>query len=102
VTAAFDVTNTGQRDGDEIVQLYVHCAAGNIERPIRQLANFERVHLKAGETRRVTLDLPHDHQSFWYWDEVKEEFATEPGPVEVMIGTSSAEIRLRDIVQLTA
>ena len=54
VTITFDVTNTGGREGDEIVQLYVRFPEAKIERPRKQLANFDRVHLKAGETRTVS------------------------------------------------
>ncbi len=102
MTATFDLSNTGRRDGDEIVQLYVHCAESKVERPILQLAHFERVHLKAGETRTISLEVAHTHQALQYWDENKYDFVIEPGDVDLMIGASSADIRLRGTVQLTA
>ncbi len=100
VTVSFDVTNSGDRDGDEIVQLYVHCAGGTVERPIMQLANFERVHIQAGETRTVSLELAQTHNALRYWDEDKNEFVVTPGTVDVMVGASSADIRLKDTLHL--
>ena len=82
ITITFDVTNSGHHEGDEIVQLYVRFPEGKIERPTKQLANFERVHLKAGETKTVGLDLAYDHEALRYWDETKFEFVVEPGPFE--------------------
>ena len=66
-----------------------------------QLVNFERVHLKAAETRTVSLALAHDHQALRYWDEKSAQFAVESGPLEIMVGASSADIKLRGKVQLT-
>ena len=102
VTISFDVTNSGSRDGDEIVQLYVHFPEGKIERPIKQLANFDRVHLKAGETRTVSFELAYEHEALRYWDETKYEFVVEPGPLDVMVGASSADIRLKEELQLSS
>jgi beta-glucosidase len=100
VTITFDVTNSGHRQGDEIVQLYVRFPEAKIERPIKQLANFDRVHLKAGETKTVSFELAYEHEALQYWDETKSEFAVEPGPLEVMVGASSADIRLKEELQL--
>jgi beta-glucosidase len=102
VTVSFDVTNSGPRDGDEIVQFYVHCAGGKVERPIKQLVNFERVRIKAGATRTVSLELAHEHQALRYWDESKDDFVVQAGSLDVMIGASSADIRLRSTLQLIA
>lgn len=100
ITVSFDVTNSGSRDGDEIAQLYARCPGAVVERPLMQLVNFERVHLKAGETKTVSLALAHDHQALRYWDESNAQFVAEPGPLELMIGASSTDIRLRGKVQL--
>ena len=102
VTVSFDVTNAGHRDGDEIVQVYVRCSNSQVERPIQQLVNFERVSIKAGVTHTVTLELPYDHQALCYWNEEKARFVVEPGPVEVLVGASSADIRLRGKLQVEA
>jgi beta-glucosidase len=102
VTVSFDVTNSGSREGDEIVQLYVRFPEAKVERPIKQLADFDRVHLKAGETKSVSFDLPYEHQALRCWDEAKYEFVVEPGPLEVMVGASSADIRLKEELQLSS
>ena len=102
VTLSFELTNSGRVDGDEIAQLYIHCAGGPVERPLMQLADFERIHVKAGETRTVSLALPHSHFALRCWDESKNEFVITPGAVDVMVGASSADIRLKDTLQLTA
>ena len=100
VTVSFDVTNSGHRDGDEVPQLYIHSAEGTVQRPNRQLVNFDRVHIKAGETRTVSMELPHTHNALRYWDESKNEFVVTSGAVDVMVGASSADIRLKDTLQL--
>lgn len=102
VVVSVDVTNRGERDGEEIVQLYVRFPQTKIERPLKQLAGFDRAHLKAGETRTVAIDLPFDHQALCYWDESKQSFLVEAGPVEVMIGSSSADIRGKETLQISA
>lgn len=100
VTISFELINSGRRDGDEIAQVYVRCASSAAQRPIQQLVNFERVHVKAGESKAVSLDLPHGHQALRYWDEGKARFVVEPGALEVMVGASSADIRLRGTLQV--
>jgi beta-glucosidase len=99
---SFEITNSGRRDGDEIAQLYVHVDGGAVERPILQLVNFTRIHIKAGETTTVNFDLSYDDLAFRYWDETRYEFVVEPGMVAIMVGASSADIRLRGQVQLLA
>ncbi|MCL5005615.1 MAG: glycoside hydrolase family 3 C-terminal domain-containing protein [Acidobacteria bacterium] len=100
VTISLEVTNTGDREGDEVVQLYVHCEGSKVERPLKQLVNFERVHLKRGETRTVSFELAHADRALQYWDESKYEFVVEPGTVDILVGASSADIRLKGAVQL--
>lgn len=101
VTVTFEVTNSGRRDGDEVVQLYVGIPRGKIDRPDKQLANFARVHIPAGTTKTVSLDLPYEHEVFQYWDESKSAFVVDPGAFDVMIGASSADIRLTQELQLS-
>ena len=100
LTVSLDVTNTGNREGDEIVQLYVRFPEARIELPKKQLADFDRVHLKAGETKTVSFDLAYGNQALQYWDEAKYAFITDPGPLELMVGASSADIRLRQAVEI--
>lgn len=91
LTVSFDVTNTGERDGNEIVQLYTH-AQSQIERPLKELKGFDRISLRAGETRRVEIELSHDQLA--YYNMQTNTFDVEEGTVDVMIGASSADIRL--------
>lgn len=92
LVVGFDVKNVGERDGDEIVQLYTH-AQSQIERPLKELKGFDRISLKAGETRHVEIPLRHDQLS--YYNPESNTFDVEQGTVDVMVGASSADIRLR-------
>jgi beta-glucosidase len=93
VDVSVDVTNTGQRAGDEVVQLYVRYPESRVERPRKQLRGFSRVTLAPGETRTVTLGLAAADLA--YWDAAKHAWAVEPGRVEVMAGPSSADVDLK-------
>jgi beta-glucosidase len=87
-----DVTNSGPRSGDEVVQLYVRYPESKVERPLKQLRGFERVTLTPGETRTVTLRLAAEDVA--YWSVARHAWAVEPGPLELMVGRSSAEADL--------
>lgn len=88
VTVSVDVTNTGTRAGDEVVQLYIHDVLASVTRPVQELKDFKRVSLAPGETRAVTFSLPPDKLQFYNIDMKR---VVEPGAFEVMVGTSSAE-----------
>ena len=90
---AFDIRNTGERDGDEIAQLYVGLPGAKIFRPAMELKGFARVSLKAGETRRVTI--PFDDYTFRYFNVQSNAFEVEGGQYDIMIGASCQDIRLR-------
>jgi beta-glucosidase len=96
------VRNSGKREGDEIIQFYVHVSAGTVQRPLKQLVGFERLHLAAGESRTVHFTLRHDDAALSYWNEDKQGFVVDPGTVNLMIGASSADIRLVHQVKLQA
>jgi beta-glucosidase len=98
VTVSVDVTNTGARAGDEVVQLYVRWPGSAVERPVRELKGFARVPLAPGETRTVTLPLPADELR--WWDPSRHGWALEPGRVEIEVGASSADIRLRRTIEV--
>jgi beta-glucosidase len=100
ITLTLEVANTGQCAGDEIIQFYVHAGGGNLPRPIKQLAGFCRISLQPDEKRKVTFSLPHDHIVLRYWDESKGEFAYDGGRVDLMVGSSSSDIRLRSNILL--
>jgi beta-glucosidase len=96
VTVSVDVTNTGTRAGDEVVQLYVAHPASKIARPAKALKAFERISVAPGQTKTVVLELPAERLA--HWDASRQRFVVEPGPVRVMVGSSSADIRAEGTV----
>ena len=89
---SFDVKNTGKVDGAEVAQLYVGDDECSLVRPIKELKGFDKVYLKAGETKRVTIRL--DDEAFRFFDPIERKFKVEPGAFSVYVGASSADIRL--------
>jgi len=98
VQVSVDVVNTGQRAGDEVVQLYTHALGSKVQRPVRELKDFVRVTLNPGDTKTVTFSLPVSDLSFW--DVRSNQFVVEKGAVEIDVGASSADIRLSGQVQV--
>jgi len=92
VNLTFDLKNTGRRAGEEVVQLYVTHLNSKVERPLKELKGFARVALQPGETKRVTLTLPAERLA--YWDVKSRRFAVEPDRIRLMVGGSSADVRL--------
>jgi beta-glucosidase len=90
VEVAIDVTNEGDRAGDEVVQLYVRDMVASVTRPVKQLAGFARVPLAPGETRRVHFALDPSQLAFF---DARMRFVIEPGEFRVMVGASSADVR---------
>ncbi|WP_082456262.1 glycoside hydrolase family 3 C-terminal domain-containing protein [Novosphingobium sp. Leaf2] len=88
VTVFTEVTNSGTREGDEVVQLYIHQRAGRASRPVRELKGFQRITLKPGEKRTVTFDL--DETSVRYWNGAVKDWVVDPGTFDVWIGASSS------------
>ena len=91
VTLSVDVTNTGERAGDEVVQLYVRLPNASVTRPVKELKGFQRLHLKAGERRCVRFVLAVNQCA---WRDEAMRLVIEPGALEVMIGTSSEDTPL--------
>jgi beta-glucosidase len=93
VNIELDVQNTGDREGDEVVQLYIHYKPSNcsITRPVKELKGFKRIQLNAGEKKHLIFTL-YAHQLAFYQEDMS--YAVNPGEVEVMIGSSSEDIRL--------
>ena len=87
------LTNTGDMNSDEVVQLYVSFPDSEVERPIKALKGFRRIHVPAGESIRVSIPLEADELRYWNVEEHK--FVLEKGTINVMIGPSSEDIRLR-------
>ena len=92
------VSNTGDAAGDEVVQLYQAFHGAHVVRPNKQLAGFKRVHLNPGETKQLIFRL--DTAQLGYYDE-DMKFVVEPGKLDIMVGTSSEDLPLRDTVALT-
>jgi beta-glucosidase len=90
-TVSVDVTNIGKMAGDAVPQLYVHHLGSKVERPVEQLAGFQRVHLRPGETRVVKIPLKAADLAYWNG----KALTVEAEPVELRIGASSADILLR-------
>jgi beta-glucosidase len=86
VTASVNVSNTGNRQGDEVVQLYLHDPVASISQPVRRLRGFERVTLDPGESRRVSFRLDADDWGFY---DNRGRFVVEPGRIDVYAGNSS-------------
>jgi beta-glucosidase len=93
VTVRARVTNSGGRDGDEVVQLYVRPASPKVIQPLKRLCGFRRLRLAAGESRDVELTFAV--QDLTYWDEATSKFMVEPGTYQVMVGASSDDLRLK-------
>jgi beta-glucosidase len=90
-TVSVDVTNTGPRAGDAVVQLYVKHLASKVTRPKEELKGFQRVTLQPNETKTVTIPLKAS--SLGYWDEKLSNFRVESEPIKLLVGNSSADIQ---------
>jgi beta-glucosidase len=100
VTVSFDVQNTGQRAGDEVAQLYIHDPANAAAHPSERLRGFQRISLKPGESKSVSLEVPASRLA--YWDVPSHSYIAQPGAYDVLVGASSADIRLRDQLAVTS
>jgi beta-glucosidase len=98
LAVSVDVTNTGDRAGDEVVQLYVRDDEATVARPIRELRGFRRVSLQAGECRTVTFRLSVEQFAYTGADHRR---VIEPGTIGIAVGTSSVELPLTATVTLT-
>jgi beta-glucosidase len=98
IKARFTVRNTGSRAGVAVPQLYVRDLLASVVRPVKELKAFGRVELRAGESARVTFAVPTDMLCF---TGLAGRRIVEPGELELQVGASSADIRLRGTVQLT-
>jgi len=91
VKVTFDLTNKGQMDADEVVQLYVRRVDAKVEWPSKELKAFQRVSLKAGETKTVSLEIPMDDLRYWNVD--TNAWDLEHGKLELLLGAASDDIR---------
>ena len=93
VTVSVDVTNTGSQDGAEVVQFYIRDMVGTVTRPVKELKGFQKVLLKAGETKNVSFVVKNKDLSFYKSD---LSFGSEPGKFQLMIGGNSRDVKQRE------
>jgi len=98
VTISFDVKNVGRFKGDEVAQLYIRDPIASVSRPIKELKGFKRITLEPGEKKRVTFTLSTDQLAFY---DRHMRLIVEPGLYEVMVGSSSEDIRLTGSFEVT-
>ncbi len=96
--ATFTLKNTGKMDGAEVAQLYVSKMDGSVFRPVKELKGFQKVFLKAGESKKVTIKL--DDKAFRYFNVDTNKFEVEGGEYQIMIGASVADIKLSGTVSV--
>ncbi|MDQ2854782.1 MAG: glycoside hydrolase family 3 C-terminal domain-containing protein, partial [Acidobacteriota bacterium] len=96
---SFDVTNTGKYAGAEVAQVYVSDTHSKVPRPAKELRGFAKIELKPGETKRVKILL--NQRALSYYDVAAKAWRAEPGDFEVLVGPSSAEIKLRGKLTLS-
>jgi beta-glucosidase len=99
VTIAADVKNVGSRAGDEVVQVYIHDVEASVTRPVKELKEFQRISLEPGEQKTVSFSLAMSALGFYDRD---MEFGVEPGAIDVMVGSSAADIHLRGTFEIEA
>lgn len=92
ITASVTVTNTGNYDADEIVQMYIRDMVGSVARPVKELKGFERIHLKKGESRTVSFDITAEQLKFY---NSALNWVCEPGEFEVMVGGNSRDVQTK-------
>lgn len=98
IKVSVNITNTGNRDGEEVAQLYVAFPQSKVVRPIKQLKGFQRAMIKKGESK--TFEFTLNANDLAYWDNDKDTYIIEPGAVNIMIGASSEDIRQTKEIQL--
>jgi len=95
LTASIVITNKSSRDGDEVVQLYIHDVVGSVTRPVKELKGFKKIHFKAGETKSISFTIHVNELSFYKSD---LSFGSEPGKFEVFIGTNSRDVKKAEFI----
>jgi beta-glucosidase len=94
LTASVAVTNTGKYDGNEVVQLYIRDMVGSVTRPVKELKGFEKIMLKAGETKIVTFNITPADLKFYNYD---LKYDWEGGDFEIMIGSNSRDVKTNKV-----
>jgi beta-glucosidase len=99
-TVEFDVSNTGQRAGAEVAQVYVSDTHAPVPQPLRELKGFERVELTPGETKHISVPL--DPRSFAYWEDHAHHWTIDPGRFTISVGDSVASLPLTGSVEISS
>ncbi|WP_158856204.1 beta-glucosidase BglX [Lunatibacter salilacus] len=94
LTASIELSNTGKFDGAEVVQLYIRDVVASITRPMRELKGFQKVNLKAGETKTISFEIFIEDLKFYNYD---IDYLWEPGEFEIMIGGNASEVKVTSI-----
>ncbi|MDE7451209.1 MAG: fibronectin type III-like domain-contianing protein, partial [Alistipes sp.] len=92
------VTNTGTREGAEVVQLYIRDVKSSLPRPVKELKAFRKVTLQPGETQEVVFDI--DREALCFFDDARHEWVAEPGRFEALVAASAADIRGKVVFEL--
>jgi beta-glucosidase len=95
---SFEIKNTGNREGKEIAEVYVHELKSKLERPYKELKGFDKVSIKPGESKKVTIKL--NKRAFQYYDVQKMQWSADPGKFEILVGSSSKDIKLKGEIKL--
>jgi beta-glucosidase len=94
-TVRVDVTNTGSKAGDEVVQMYIRDKVSSVTRPVKELKGFQRVTLAPGETKTVSLEIAPEHLAFY---DIDMNYVVEPGEFEILVGNSSRDQDLQRVL----
>ncbi len=100
ISVGVDLENTGSRDGEEVVELYVRHIGSKVARPLEELEGFRRVALRAGEKAHV--ELPLRARDLGYWDVERSGFVVEPDQIELRVGRSAADIKLTKTIAVAS
>ncbi len=90
ITASVTVTNTGNKEGKEVVQLYIRDLVGSSTRPVKELKGFQKIALKAGESKTVSFDITVNDLKYYNYD---LKYVAEPGDFNVFIGGNSRDVK---------
>jgi beta-glucosidase len=94
-SVSVDVKNTGQRSGDEVVQMYIRDIFSSVTRPIKELRGFKKIHLNPGETKTVIIPIEPEHLAF---TDINKKYTVEPGDFVIMVGNSSQDSDLQKLI----
>ena len=98
-TITFTLKNTGKVAGAEVAQVYLHQEKSLLPRPEKELKGFQKVYLKPGEKKSVTIQL--DASAFQYYNDVESKWVMEPGAFDVLVGGSSRDIKLNGTIYMS-